>query len=364
MGHAATSPPGDTFAAVEIKPKFYQSSSFFPMPVVLIATTAEDGQTNLGPYSLCFPEPSQGEGAMLLVCRASSKTAANLERTGRATIHFIPDEPQLLANAKTLARAVPTAEKMERSIFTLVDSDAPGAPRLVTEAVQAFECTWDRAHPSAAETERDRHYLLRIDRILIAHRYREALDTGRGIPRLPFDYGFREATSSWLSRPTVRFDGPRLRPRFQLVVPLAADEVLARLREGLDAPGATVTGGIANEHVQINVPAEDRHTWSPQLELGVEEHPDGALLRARLGPHPHVWTMFLAAHAFVGFSALGGVMYGSSQWMIGEPPWALLALPAALILHAFIAGAAFIGQGLGADQTYRLRQFIEDSLAT
>ena len=92
--------------------------------------------------------------------------------------------------------------------------------------------------------------------------------------------------------------------------------------------------------------------------------PEGALLHGRIGPHPHIWTMFLGLHAVVAFAGLGGVMYGLAQWTIGQSPWALMALPAALALHAFIAGAAFVGQGLGADQVHRVRAFVEDTLGS
>ena len=45
----------DDFEDVPVLDNFYQTSAFFPMPVVLVATRADDGAANLGPYSLCFP---------------------------------------------------------------------------------------------------------------------------------------------------------------------------------------------------------------------------------------------------------------------------------------------------------------------
>ena len=45
----------EEFTEVRILDNFYQTSSFFPMPVILVSTLAESGRTNLGPYSLCFP---------------------------------------------------------------------------------------------------------------------------------------------------------------------------------------------------------------------------------------------------------------------------------------------------------------------
>lgn len=43
------------FKDMRIVDNFYQTSSFFPMPTILVGTVSENGQTNLGAYSLCFP---------------------------------------------------------------------------------------------------------------------------------------------------------------------------------------------------------------------------------------------------------------------------------------------------------------------
>ena len=63
------------FSPVTMLDNFYQASSFFPMPVVLVSTVAETGQVNLGPYSLCFPHVVTGKGrhAMMLVARSEQQ---------------------------------------------------------------------------------------------------------------------------------------------------------------------------------------------------------------------------------------------------------------------------------------------------
>lgn len=62
-----------SFKDLRIVDNFYQTSSFFPMPTVLVGTIAENGKTNLGSYSLCFPYYIAGKDryAMLLECRTS-----------------------------------------------------------------------------------------------------------------------------------------------------------------------------------------------------------------------------------------------------------------------------------------------------
>lgn len=44
-----------SFKDLRIVDNFYQTSSYIPMPTVLVSTVAEDGSTSVGAYSLCFP---------------------------------------------------------------------------------------------------------------------------------------------------------------------------------------------------------------------------------------------------------------------------------------------------------------------
>lgn len=86
------------FEQIKILDNFYQTSSFFPMPVVLVSTLADTGQTSLGPYSLCFPHLIAGmdKYAMMLICREDSNTAMNIKRTGVCAINFIPDDKKFM----------------------------------------------------------------------------------------------------------------------------------------------------------------------------------------------------------------------------------------------------------------------------
>ena len=92
------------FEDVKILDNFYQTSCFFPMPVVLVSTLAESGATNLGPYSLCFPHIISKRHAMMLIARGNSNTATNLRRTGVAVLNFIPDHEKALAEMRRVTR--------------------------------------------------------------------------------------------------------------------------------------------------------------------------------------------------------------------------------------------------------------------
>ena len=200
----------DEFVDVRILDNFYQTSSFFPMPVVLISTVAETGQTNLGPYSLCFPFIVAGEHCMRLGTREDSNTSLNIQRTGVCAINFIPDDKRYTRNCVMLGYPGETTEqKMVNSIFTLVPSTRtdgerqPGVqyPEIVQEAVQVFECTWDRRYPPKHDSESPEcHFVLRVDKIVMQRKWRDQLFGGKGIPRLPIDYGYRNNTHFWFTK--------------------------------------------------------------------------------------------------------------------------------------------------------------------
>jgi len=244
----------DSFEDIRILNNFYQTSSFYPMPVVLVSTVAESGQTNLGPYSLCFPHRIAGENrrAMKLIARADSNTATNIRRTGLCAINFIPDDKKYMENCVMLGfPGETTEEKMKNSIFTLVPSKRAQEeqntgkkyPEIVAEAFQVFECSVCPDIPIEIDEETNEcHMILNVERILLKSRYKKTLLEGSNdFPRVPVDFGFRNNAYFWFmksSRPykvgipeakkvkasSVKFAAERCDPDF-----LWTDEACERL---------------------------------------------------------------------------------------------------------------------------------------
>ena len=199
----------DSFRTVRILDNFYQTSSFFPMPVVLVCTVAESGQMNLGPYSLCFPYTVAGDTyQMVFNTRDNSNTAVNLRRTGLCTLNFIPDDRKYMRNCVMLGYpGETTEEKMGNSIFTLQPSmrgeeertAAVRYPDIVAEALQVFECSLDSFQID--EQTHAQRSILTIDKVLLKEKWYRVLVEGRKhFPNLPIDYGFRNNAHFWFTR--------------------------------------------------------------------------------------------------------------------------------------------------------------------
>ncbi|MBN2657484.1 MAG: hypothetical protein JXR86_10510 [Spirochaetales bacterium] len=226
------------FEEIEILNNFYQTSSFFPMPTVLISTLSPEGETNLGAYSLCFPYyiAEKDYFGMFLGARNSSNTAQNILRDRKCAINFLPDKKRYLKEIVRLGfPGEETSEKMRETIFHLqkglraVEKVDESFPLIISEAEQVFECTWDDSetippdgdgvvyHPpynrfNGITSEHGAIFILKIDKILLRSKWKKALIEGSSqMPAFPVDYGFRNNAEFWISpfRKPLRFPIPK-----------------------------------------------------------------------------------------------------------------------------------------------------------
>ena len=222
-----------SFENLRIVDNFYQTSLYFPMPTVIISTLCEDGSTTLGPYSLVQPYYVAGKDyyAMLLCCRNSSNTAQNILRNGKCALNFIDDNPKSFKEAVKLSwPGDKPSDKMPKCNFRLEKSmieeeTGERRPMVLTDAIQAIECTWMRKLDGAAGDQPGElsgyeppyhdfngitskfgaHFILRVDKILMKKRYSDAIINGvkaKDFPPLPVDYGYRDSKNFWFHRKT------------------------------------------------------------------------------------------------------------------------------------------------------------------
>ncbi len=219
-----------SFKNLRIVDNFYQTSSFFPMPTVMVGTLDENGHTSFGAYSLVAPYYVAGKEyyAMLIACRNSSNTAKGLLRTGKCTLNFIPDNRKYFKEAVRMGFPGDTPEeKMKSCIFTPEEGHmcrehpTEKFPKVIAESFQTFECTWmkelDGAQKDRVQEEYEgpyhdfngitskfgAHFILRIDKILMKEKYYNAIINGvrrKDFPPVPVDYGYRDSKHFWLSR--------------------------------------------------------------------------------------------------------------------------------------------------------------------
>ncbi len=152
---------------------------------------------------------------------------------------------------------------------------------------------------------------------------------------------------------------PRMRPRFELQLPVERERWLGALKSQLQNAPGSLRGQVFRKHAVVLMRDGERTFWSPYLNLEVEDEPDGSAIRGRFSPHPNVWTMFMGVYILLAIAALGGLSYGIVQLTLGQSPWAFWIVPASVALFGFVYGATLIGQGLGAEQMHVMRSLID-----
>lgn len=219
-----------SFKNIRIVDNFYQTSSFFPMPLCLVGTLDEKGETtSFSAYSLCFPYYIAGKGyyAMILECRNNSNTARGLIRHGKCTINFLQYSKKVFKEHVRLGYPGDTPEeKMKDFKFHVEDglraeeNPEEKYPKVISEALQVFECTWVRELENCENVKVQEeyeepynnfngitskygaHFILKIDKILIKDKYYDALINGvnkRNFCPLPTNWGYRDSMYFWCS---------------------------------------------------------------------------------------------------------------------------------------------------------------------
>jgi len=160
---------------------------------------------------------------------------------------------------------------------------------------------------------------------------------------------------------------PKVRPEIEWTIPLSEEQIIERLKAALARGDQPIRGLFAQHRIELVPDPTIQHVWSPQLTADLEpsasdEADASTRVHVRFGPHPHVWSLYLAVHATGAFATLGAAVFGYSQYLAGSAPTALWALPAAPVLAALVWAFAFVGQGLSAEQMYTLRRFMERAL--
>lgn len=140
------------------------------------------------------------------------------------------------------------------------------------------------------------------------------------------------------------------------------EQVEANIKNQLAQPGCPCIGRVIPGHIVLKIPTELQHYWSPQLDLSIEPHEEGTLIRGLYGPNPSVWVMFAFGYGAIAILAMFIAIIGFSQVSLGGNAPILWALPVLGGIAIGLYVASQIGQKLGAEQTFTLHHFFEEAI--
>jgi ABC-type multidrug transport system fused ATPase/permease subunit len=155
-----------------------------------------------------------------------------------------------------------------------------------------------------------------------------------------------------------------LRPRFKMDFNENQDTIISKFRDNLKKGDCKYCSKIVDGHIIIDVPTEENHFWSPQLNIEIENNTsEKAIVKGLFGPKPQVWTLFMFFHfavacAFIGFSVMAYV-----QWSLKEDySMALMIVICLPILWIVMYFLGRIGRRKGHKQMDELYGFMMKTL--
>lgn len=213
-------PDDGKFVPINAVDNFYQASAFIPMSFALVTTVHENGETGIGPHALLYPFGINKPHSMMLISRNTSGTANNIRRNHKCALNYVLfDRDRLRGIADLGYPGMALVDKLKANPYTLIDSPSPenaadpDFPKIIGEAFQVFECTWDDRFGLHSKKDDlghpyDGHFNLLIDHILVKEKYAPGIDQGEIFPDMPIFCGYRANRGFWFAEHKAPFSVP------------------------------------------------------------------------------------------------------------------------------------------------------------
>lgn len=153
-----------------------------------------------------------------------------------------------------------------------------------------------------------------------------------------------------------------LRPRVKTISKLGKEEIVERIKKKVEDPNNEYSGWAKDGYALIYAPETDRHLWTPQLNLQIDELDGKTEVRGVIGPSASVWTAFAFTFSLLTFIVFVSLFWGLSRLSLDYSAHILWVVPIALIIILGVYLIARIGQQMTYNQVRQLKNFVEVTL--
>lgn len=115
-------------------------------------------------------------------------------------------------------------------------------------------------------------------------------------------------------------------------------------------------------HLIFSYRRPHKHTWSPEMDLNLEEVEDGTIIRVLIGPAAGVWTFFMFLYSICALLVVGGFVLSYSQYVLNKDLWGFWLLPIGALGAIAIYLAGLYGKSKAIPQMIFLKKFFDASL--
>ena len=151
-----------------------------------------------------------------------------------------------------------------------------------------------------------------------------------------------------------------LKPRFKIESNKTVDEILSKFKNSIAKDTCKYCSKISGNHIFLDIPKEENHFWSPQLQVEVlKDKNNKTIIKGILGPKPQIWTMFMFFHFVIATLFVVFFVWFYVNWTLDKNTQLQLTmlgvLPITSVLLYFLGQ---LGKKLGYKQIVELDDFL------
>ncbi len=154
----------------------------------------------------------------------------------------------------------------------------------------------------------------------------------------------------------------QMRPTFLLETESSEEEVIQCFKDFVSLSPDDYHGQFTGHHAVISIHDSKRHFWSPWMHLEIRDKSQCREIFGRFSPHPSVWTGFMFSYLAIAVLIFFAAVFGLSQQLSGQSPWAYSFIPLGLFVAAILWFASKAGQRLAYSEMKQMKLKIEDSI--
>lgn len=156
-----------------------------------------------------------------------------------------------------------------------------------------------------------------------------------------------------------------LKPRFKIEMAETEEVIINKFIHSLKEKNFKYPNKIVDNHVVIDVPPENEHFWSPQLQIEIEKgENEKTLVKGLLGPKPKVWTFFMFLHFFVAITFCVFLVIFYTKWSLNQDyGFSMIMCIIMPVIWVILYFSGQLGKRFGYDQMLELHDFMMEALS-
>ncbi len=138
------------------------------------------------------------------------------------------------------------------------------------------------------------------------------------------------------------------------------DELLSRIKRKFEFGSNPVMGNIRGEHVFFKILPEQRHYWSPEMDITFEKKESGTYVREVIGPNSNIYTLTMSLLFFTIVLLFFALMFLFSQISLDMPTtttWILIVIGVMIVFLLLLF--MYFGRIKAKPQVLLLKEFVD-----